>query len=57
MRLDGWDVWFVRVPFGVACFVNALPELMLLSREQRAVKLWVGKGKVPLVVTSCTSAR
>ena len=46
IRLDGWDVCFVMVPFGVACFVHGLPQLRSPAGEHRAVKHWVGRGKV-----------
>ena len=33
MRLDGWDVCFVRVTFGLPCCVHAFPKLRLFARE------------------------
>ena len=56
MRLDGWDVCFVRVSCGMACFVHEFLELRLLSGDHRAVKHCFGNGRVPLAVTTCTSA-
>ena len=51
--LDGWDMCFVRLSFGAACFVHALPGFRLLAMEHRAMKHWVGNGNVHQVVTTC----
>ena len=53
IRLDGWEVRFVRVSFDVACFVHALSELRIFGREVRGVQHWVGDSKVPLVLDRC----
>ena len=53
IRLDGWEVRFVRVSFDVACFVHALSELRIFGREVRGVQRWVGGWKVRLGLHRC----
>ena len=54
IRLDGWEVWFCRVSFSVACFGYAHVELRLFARKVRGAQHCMGDGNVPLGLTSCT---
>ena len=57
IRLDGWEVRFVRVSFDVACFVHALSELRIFVREVRGVQHWVGGRKVLVGQNRCMRPR
>ena len=57
IRLDGWEMRFVKVSFDVACFVHALSELWIFGREVRGVQHWVGCRKVLVGQSHCMRPR